>query len=556
MKINKLLIFDTAEEVANSFEFGANENIIYSKGNSAGKSCLLKSIYYSIGLPLKQFPSGWNIEKMVFKVFYEHNNKYGYIIRMNNFFWINDCSKPLDMKEYSKWFLDLLNISNMKLPLNRKDELDSVYASVPLSLFYIDQDSSWSGTPYKNTVNLGQYNLNDIPKSIFKYLLGISNDNIVDLNSEKKVLQSQSKKISGQIDTLKELKDNFIQKNNIITTFDKSKIKKEILEYLNLASNMSNKLKKYKVEIYSNKVKLDSLKTELSELDIIIKNLSGQYKSISKINCSQCNSELTTEQSIQRMKLDNNKFEINRYKNSLIKEIEELEHIIEDLINKKVDIDNDYNKFLEIADEKQGELTLNQYIEAKADNIAEDNYCVVQNKLVLQDENLNSDIKGIDSKIRKLQNQTKILEQNIKTDYNDYISSIKLVFPKANFNYDFLKFKVIADSGSKTNQVYLGLYLVYTKILMKYSSIALPFVFDTCIKDDLDDVNYEKFYNLVDKNLLKSNTQTFFVMLDKSTKYIQNFDSYNTIKLASDKRLLNKEDFKRLETEIEIILDK
>jgi predicted ATPase len=151
MFVKKLVIYDYENKEANSFEFSERVNVICSEDNSIGKSCLLKSLYYALGLDIKTFSPGWNYKKILFKVYYEHNGKTGYIVRAESNFGVKGRDINLNVREYSSWFSNILGLK-MKLPLKDKEEMQDVYVSVPLSLFYIDQDSSWNKAIYKHTV--------------------------------------------------------------------------------------------------------------------------------------------------------------------------------------------------------------------------------------------------------------------------------------------------------------------------------------------------------------------------------------------------------------------
>ena len=65
MIIEKIIIVDNANKEANAFEFSANANIITAKNNTQGKSCLLKSIYFALGLDIKTFKIDWQPTKNV-----------------------------------------------------------------------------------------------------------------------------------------------------------------------------------------------------------------------------------------------------------------------------------------------------------------------------------------------------------------------------------------------------------------------------------------------------------------------------------------------------------
>lgn len=549
MFIEKIIIFDYKNEEANSFQFSKGANIISSKDNTSGKSCLLKSIYYALGLDLQKFAPDWTYKEMIFKIYYDHDGNRGFILRSGDNFWVNGHSNSLSLKEYSAWLLNLLDI-RIKLPLNGKEEMQDVYASAPLSLFYIDQDTSWNGALYKNTVNLKWYKPNSIPKNIFEYLLDISNDDIVELEDKKTQLKNEKNILTNQSDVLSNLKDDFSLSASS-TIFDESVVKEEVSQYLKLADTLGHKIQKYKANIYSKRIQLDALLLDMEELNEILKYLETSYKNIQH-KCTQCNSHLTTEQSIQRMKLDSNKVSIQMHKLDLHKKIKKLQEEINGESGKKLDLEKEYAKLLSIAETKQGELTLGQYIEEKAKENTQNIYCNIKNDLYGRIDGLEVDIKKLEKEIRVLKKTTADKKEAIKKYFETLLLQLNTNFPKVNLDYKFLEFKEIKDSGSIKNEVFLCLYMAYSSTILKYSSIKLPFVLDSFIKDELDESNIQESYKLVEKTLLSSGEQTFFAMLDDKFDYIKG--SYNTISLEA-KKLLNKGKFIELKSEFSCILD-
>lgn len=82
---------------------------------------------------------------------------------------------------------------------------------------------------------------------------------------------------------------------------------------------------------------------------------------------------------------------------------------------------------------------------------------------------------------------------------------------------------------------------------MEYSSVELPFVMDSIIKDELDGDVLSGAYSLFNK-ILSSKKQTFFATLDDKFQYL--IGKCNKIEIKSYQKLLNKESFDRLKKEI------
>ena len=548
MIIEKLLIFDIVKEEANEFHFSQHANIIYSADNTSGKSCLLKSIYYALGLQIKNFASGWNYKDMVFKLYYSHKSDHGTILRYRDKFIVDGNANVLSEREYSEWLSDLLNI-RIKLPRKNSDTLEHVVASAILSLFYIDQDTSWDKTPYKNTVNLGWYEAASIPRAIFEYVLGLKSSLNIDIADKISDLSRQKSSIDNQLNVLHELRSNFVAKD-VVSEFDENKIKEEIKKYLECAEQMQSAIRSYKSKIYAERIKLDKYELEISELYKILDYNEKTYKKFSSV-CPQCKSVLTDEQASERIKISNNVIEIKSDICELEEKAHESKQKINELLSQKINIDKEYSKLLSIAHAKQGELTLEQHLQNKSQEMSRSKYYKIKSNLFEQSIELGDKIKSLDSESRKLLISQQSKKAKIAQDFKNILVKFSLKFNKVNTDAKFLKFNQLSGSGADKNQKFIVFYMLYTKILIDHAKIELPFVLDSIVKDELDENVMEKSYKIVDEVLLSSGKQSFFAVLDDKLNLIDS--KHNKIKIDAESRLLSKERYLELNSELQLI---
>ena len=406
MILTKLIILDRSDKEANVFVFSNKANIITSDDSYVGKSCLLKSMYYAMGFPIRVIQNGWSLKNKLFKLFYTHNNEEGFIIRSGDTYWVDGISSAMSTMEYSKWLLEKYNL-NIRLPLKDNVDIRTVYPSAIILPFYIDQDVSWSAIPYKNVANdLAQYASSVIPSALFEYLFGISTNIIMDKKQERLHLLNEKKLFGQQYDTLSLLKDDFIRNDAEEYVFDEQEAINDIKKYLLLAENINIKLNDFKSNIYQKKIEIDNLKVEVLELTKIIENTRRTYNEI-KGECSHCGSDLTEKQSIKRIRLENDNYEATLLRNDLNKKIKKLEDELDNILQNKLGLENEYTSLLSIAQKKQGEITLQQFIEQKARKLAKGKYVDVKNTL-------NEKIAELTEKINKLTYEIKDLEKQQK----------------------------------------------------------------------------------------------------------------------------------------------
>ena len=188
--VNRLVIFDISNEEANDFCFSPRANIIYSADNTSGKSCLLKSLYYTLGFRLKTLLLGGIIRRWHLRFTIHTMNQKAIFFAIKIHFGLMELSihfQSAIIQSGCQIFL----MSKSNCPQNKIQLPKKVVASAILNLFYIDQDSSWDKTPYKNTINLAWYDSKSIPKAVFEHVLGIKSSLNIDLTEKISELGKQ-----------------------------------------------------------------------------------------------------------------------------------------------------------------------------------------------------------------------------------------------------------------------------------------------------------------------------------------------------------------------------
>lgn len=549
MYIEEFIIIDYRHREAGKFNFAMNANIITADKNTQGKSCLLKSLFYTLGMGIKKFKPDWYVNTKLFKIKYKHKGQSGFIIRQDDNFWVDDKKDRLNLKEYSEWLSNKLNI-NMKLPNRSTSIYEPVYPSALMLPYYIDQDTSWNKSIYKDVVlELGRYEGTAIPKKIFEYIFNISNDLIQEKEDELNELKEEKLKADNQKKALDELKSSFV-KSSTVLDFNEEEAKEDIRKYLLYASTIQKQIGKLQEKLFPKEIMLDANKLKIAELNELLKTNEQTYKNISK-RCEYCHSELTREQSLSRFKLENNKFEIIAYKNELISKNEKLEKEIGKILDEKLPLEKYYAELLSIANTKQDKCTLTEYINEKAKKVNNDNYYKAENEAILKISKLESEIETLKKVIRGLRKEEKENKDLINDNYKDLAASFKMKFPDVDFTKRaFLNFSQITDnSGATDNQEFFGLYMIYTKLLFSHSIIELPFGLDSTLKDELDDYNIGKFYKIIEEIVLSSENQSFVVMLKNKLSLLES--NYNIIELS--KPILSEKCFDELKSEFDFI---
>ncbi|OYQ79130.1 hypothetical protein B9T11_07795 [Wohlfahrtiimonas chitiniclastica] len=539
MFFTKFVIIDLKKQKANSFSFTNGVNIITATINKGGKSSVLKSLYYTLGIDQKNFKPEWNYRDMIFLLHYQHDQGKGVIARKDSNFYIGRDVSSLEVKnnkEYSTWFLELMNMK-IKVPFKNSKERQSIYASTLWALFYVDQDTSWSDGIYKKTINRYMYGKDIFPKEILEYLLGLKSilnlDKKEQLESEKKRYASNNVRIS----TLSELQSAFITNHVSSIDYNEEIIKKNITSYLKLAAQLNSKIADFQSHLYANQVKLDSLNLEKRELIDIVKQSNILYKEYGSGMCKSCKTLLSDKHINDRIALDSNVIAIKEMIIGLERSIDELEKKIENYKIQQIFTQKEYAKITVLLKENKEKLSIHSYIQENANiqlnekyfNILE-NLKNISKKSELVMERLGQEIKT---------NEGKVAEHSakVKSDFSSYLSTFSQQYSISLVANDkrFLEFSEMKNSGSSFIELYVLYYMVYAKLLISHSIINLPFGFDTVVKDDLTDESIKNIYRLIESVLFTSNRQIFFVALENRIPYFKDQDILNIIKVDQNR---------------------
>lgn len=546
MKIESLKIVDYRSKKATSYRFSDGTNLIVSNGNKKGKSSLLKSIYYALGFDIRQFPSDWNVDDKVFQINVKMKNGLSHIItRQGDIYKVDFEETPLNSKEYSKWFQDILGI-DMQLPNTRTKKLHSVYSSATILPFYIDQDDSWDGVTYRGVSDsLGQYSA--VPKGIFEYLFSISDIDVQKLQTEINKLTEIIKNCDNTINNLSNVLNNYKEKISGIPEvqeIDREKLNEEIKYYLDMLNKYTEQTLEYRIKLVKESEKLDFQKQDYEELSQLLKMSKKRYKEI-ECECKYCHSKLTTEQSLTRLGLNNNAFEIMILKDKVYIKIQALEAKVNVIKSLKSAIDMQIDKLNRRIRKSKELLTIDDYVNARAKTAAVSEIeKTVKNESVSK-ANYESDKKEKLAEKRKILKEKAELKEKLLSSFEVIKNKLKITLSLTSLDeINFLQFKKIDGSGMDKNTKYLACYLIYFSLIEKYGIYQLPFCMDSFIKNEISGETAKELFSAISKYFLPLKNQIFFSIVNDNLKYLEIKEEYKIIQV--EEHLLNEKDYKKL----------
>ncbi|PKE48585.1 hypothetical protein [Macrococcoides caseolyticum] len=542
MIIKSLAILDFENKEANIFHFSNGDNLIISKGNTYGKSSLLKSLYYTLGFDVRQFPSGWNKNDMYFQIEVEIENTIYKISRQKDVFRVSDRNETMNVKEYSEWLNKKLNIK-MELPNVYSKKYNSAYSSALILPFYIDQDDSWEGILYKRVSDtLNQYS--GIPKNIFESLFNISNEEINDINNEITINKNKIKSLENNIIGFREVINSYQKEKDQkieITKLDKDSLKKDIDNYLGILNDFNKEITIFKMELLNKQSLLDIQNQELKELEKLQSMNKDRYKNIES-ECSYCHSKLTKEKSLTRLNLSNNYYEISILKDTIEKDINKLKKEIKELISNRNRIDKEIDLLNERIQKSKELLTIDEYVKAAVKTEAMSEIENLINKQIINKERLDMKLKNLKKQLSDFKKKKLNLKSNLESKYKNLVIDMNSQFRKTNLDeLSFLQFKKIDGSGIDKNKKYLAYYLIYFNLLRDHSIIKIPFCIDSFIKNEISGENASEMFGAIENNFFNSGNQTFFSIISENLKHFSNTGKFNFIEI--NEKLLNQDNF-------------
>lgn len=546
MIIKRLIILDYINKRANEFNFSSKVNIITSNGTTVGKSSLIKSLYYALGYAIKQFPHGWNEKDMRFRVDIMIGDLSYTIIRNDTLFYVSDVPEALNLKEYSEWLQNRLGI-NMRLKLkgSSSQELSSVYATEILTPFYIDQDKSWNGYVYKNTSDsLGRYN--NVPSDLLEYTLGISNEDILEKETERSFIKKNIREIDSKTKVLNSLQQEYAQNTEMLDSAptDLEELEKMFESNLNRLTSISKVISKNKKEFFSKKSEKDILCQDNIELDKMLKVNKNSYKNV-ELECTYCHSELTYEQSLTRLKLKNNYFEIQHLSDINTKKIEKLENEMNNLRTEIIHLNESYNISSKEKEEISQVINLKKYIDLESKRLANKEFLNQIYELDTHKSELDILIRQLSKEINLLKKEQKERKADIENCYTETLKDINLRFGSEKISeIDFFDFREVKGSGMDSNKILLAVYLTYMNLISHYAIYKVPFGIDSFVKNEIDKETEETTFKEVENKLFTLQNQVFFATISENLKYFTDIQNYHILKLV--KPILKEENYKRL----------
>lgn len=545
LTINSITIVDYENQLANKFEFGPDSNLITSEDNGVGKSSLLKSIYYSLGASIKSFPKGWDYKKYIFQLDCGVDGNNAVIQRFNKVFTVreNDTVKSFaNEKTFSAWFQGMMGMA-LELQTSNSEKRSLAYMNAVLTPFYIDQDRSWTSF-YKDAIEgVGMYV--GQPKTIFEYYFGLSSEQLLRLEEQKKLATIYKNEVESQIRQVSNVYDSYSTDKNTdgIGPEEFEELQTELMAYIQITNELRGKISKISSSITTSKTKLDGYRHDLDELNKLLSMTGKRFRDI-EYECTYCHSILTREQSLTRIELADNDFEIRQRKSEIEQlisdEEKKLSKSIEEIESFRTDFEEKNNRISRLKNATKIEDYVSQKVLSELQQLIS-KYELERAENEKQSKELAKQIRSEKKRLKEKQEDLEKSFEVLKNNLSIKIGDTSLVDRK------FLDFKKVQETGTALNKSLLSLYLIYSNLLSQESKILFPIAIDSFIKNEISDKNEKKMFLAVQDDFVSLDNQTFFSVIKKNMDHFAERRSRVTL---LTKPLLKQEMFEELQSEL------
>lgn len=525
--IKHIMIIDPEHEVANKFKFGKLSNIFLSDDNEVGKSSLLKSIYYTLGGNVKSFTAGWDFQNYIFQIECDIDGQSVIIQRFNKVFLTKsagDIYSFANEKDFSIWVQDKMGM-NLKLQTKSSDKYHTARMNAVLAPFYIDQDQSWASFYRDSFENLTMYK--DQPKAIFEYYLKLSSNQLIALGEQLKALSNEKNEVDGQLRQVEGVRKSYSSEaeTDVMSPKEFDELRTELNEYVAITDDLQTKISSYSNQISKIKMKLDNHRHDYAEIHKLLLATNARFRDI-EYECTYCHSRLTREQSLTRLELGDNDFEIRQREIEAKQDIEVDQANLDSLLSTLTSLRSDFDEKNRRVSSLRNASNIDKYVDhqviTKLGQLA-GKYQVKSSQLEASIGEIKKDQREERATLKAARESNELNYEQIKSDI-----AIELGVPSVS-NKPFLNFQKVKDAGTALNKILLCLYLTYFEIMVSRSNTTFPMAMDSFVKNEITDSNEDKMFMAVQKHFMSLNNQTFFSLIKRNQSKLDLTNSRVTI---------------------------
>jgi hypothetical protein len=553
----ELSLLSMREKKAKKIEFDRKRTIVRG-GNSTGKSCLLKSIYQTLGAsPAKTHPD-WDDADVILFLKFSVGNAIYHVLKHGKFYLAFDSAGNF-LNRYDNVTngigLFVSQLCNFRIKLsNRQSELITpppAYLFIP---YYIDQDSSWKSS-WSSFAHLAQFPHWKEP--IVNYHVGIRPNEFYDIKGKIDGLNFSIDAHNKEIKTLEAIKTRISKKltavafNMSLEQFQKQ-IEQLLIECQQLKKEQ-DELKNRLVELYNIKIAFEA---QISLVNKALIETKGDYEFATTkaphdfIECPTCGAEY--ENSFAE------RFSIAKDEDSCVHLLLQLQTELNETDSKIAKHNNNFlqrtkeiERIEELLNQKQGEVKLRDLIESEGKreltSVLESQMSDIESEITKH----YLDINGLKRELAKYENAER--RKSIKALYRSFMKQYLFHLDVHSLKESSYKevTSTIKETGSALPRALIAYYFSILQVMKEYaSSVYCPIVIDSPNQQAQDKNNLIGILNFIKKHQPEGSQLVLGLEEDLGIDF-----GCKIIELKEKYSLLQKSEFNSVYTELKPFLN-
>lgn len=525
--------------------------VVIVGGNETGKSCILKSLYYTLGASVHPFAQRW-VEGNVITLLKLSVDGINYkVVRMGNDIYVFNPDNTLNFHERDKIqfatkFGNLLGINILYKDSKGKDKaFTSGFMFMP---FYLDQDKGWD-QPLSSFTGLsnagGKHNA-------ILYHTGIIDDEFYVYKSRMEEAETRKRAANNEMAASFRFRQEAMKRfaKYDVLPFTVEEFNEGINEVMTKLNSLKEKQKDLLCELeklysikYSYQFNIDQLKDNIEEIE---KDFKYALRSEMKICCPMCGATVENDTFARFQMLDDK----DRCKDLLIDNNTKLDEIKEKISSKEKisqSIRLEIDELQERINHRSNKVTLDEMFEAKLRGYVDDIVGDATDKLREEISRLDVIIFESKESLKRLQKNDK--KNMVENDFDQYVKSSLRKFGIYGDDKKHLLGSKIKTTGSSVIKYVIAFTYAYLNVMKKYSCpLFAPIVIDEPKQKGIDDNGFVSILNSIVYDRPQE-TQLILSLTDNELLHLN--AEYKPILLRNGHDVMNIEEYDDVKTEIE-----
>lgn len=525
--------------------------VVIAGGNETGKSCILKSLYYTLGASVHPFAQRWAEGNVISMLKFSVNEINFKAVRMGNDIYIFNPDNSLNFHErdrvrFAAKFGNLLGINISYKDSKGKDKtFTSGFMFMP---FYLDQDKGWD-QPLTSFTGLsgsgGKHNA-------ILYHTGIINDEFYVHKSRMEEAEARKKIANNEIAANYRFRQEAMKRfaKYDVLPFTIEEFNNGIKEVMSKLNSLKEKQKEIMKELeklysikYSYQFNIDQLKENIVEIE---KDFKYALKSETELCCPMCGASVEND-AFARFKMLDDK---DRCKDLLIDNNTKLDEIKEKITEKEKvsqSIRDEIDELQERINSRSNEVTLDEMFEAKLRGYVEEVVNDATDRLRAEINKLDQTIYECKESIKRLQNNDK--KSNVEDDFDVYVKGLLKKFGILGVEKKHSLGGKIRTTGSSVVKYVIAYTYAYLNVMQKNNCpLFAPIVIDEPKQKGIDDNGFISILN----SIVNDRPQGSQLILSLTDNELSNLNAdYDSIILKPGSEVMNYEEYEDVKKEVE-----